>query len=262
VTPAAYCGIVGFKPSYQRIPLDGVIPFSPSMDHGGILTTDVATAQLAASVVCDDWDEDPPPPELVLGCPAADYTHRAKSRAVAASDDVIELLRRDGLAVVATSTLTDVEAITIAHRRLVAAEFARVHADWFSQYGDRYRRRTAGLYAEGAALAESAIAEGRESGRTLMRSVDEIMRREGIAAFVSPSTTDVAPLGLDYIGDPIMGVPWTHAHLPVVTLPIVSSPETLPLGIQLTGRPGRDEQLLGLAGLIEAVLRAEGLWPT
>jgi Asp-tRNA(Asn)/Glu-tRNA(Gln) amidotransferase A subunit family amidase len=59
-----------------------------------------------------------------------------------------------------------------------------------------------------------------------------------------------------------MGVPWTHAHLPVVSLPIVSSPETLPLGIQLAGRPGRDEQLLGLAGLIETVLRAEGLWPT
>jgi Asp-tRNA(Asn)/Glu-tRNA(Gln) amidotransferase A subunit family amidase len=174
---------------------------------------------------------------------------------------VIELLRRRGFAVVDTAALADIEAIAVAHRRLVAAEFARIHADWFSRYGDRYRPRTAGLYAEGAALKELAIAEGRESGDMLLRSLDETMRLEDIAAFVSPSTTDVAPLGLDYIGDPIMGVPWTHAHLPVVTLPIVPPSETLPLGIQLAGRPGRDEQLLGLAGVIEVELRAEGLWP-
>ena len=84
------------------------------------------------------------------------------------------------------------------------------------------------------------------------------MQREGVTAFVSPSATDVAPLGSDFIGDPIMGTPWTHAHLPVVTLPFVPSPGRLPLGVQLTGRFGRDEELLTLARLVELAIEARG----
>ncbi len=261
VTPAAYCGVVGFKPTFQRMPLDGVIPFSPSMDHGGLLTTDVVTARVAASVVCDDWDVDSPASEPVLGVPAADYTQRGEALAFEAFDTVIQFLRSEGFAIVETSALSNIEAIAVAHRRLVAAEFSQVHADWFSQYGDRYRPRTAALYVEGAALSESAVTEGRESGENLLRSLEDTMRREGIAVWVSPSAVGVAPLGLDYIGDPIMGVPWTHAHLPVVTLPI-PSPDRLPLGIQLAGRLGGDEELLGLANVVEAALGAKGLRPT
>ncbi len=261
VTPAAYCGVVGFKPTYQRIPLDGVIPFSPSMDHGGLFTTDVATARVAASVVCDVWDVSSPESEPVLGIPAADYIQRGQSLAVEAFYAVIQFLRSKGVAVVETSALTNIETIYVAHRRLVAAEFTRVHADWFPQYGDRYRPRTAGLYTEGAALSASAVTEGRESGDNLLRSLEDTMQREGIAAWVSPSATGVAPLGLDYIGDPIMGVPWTHAHLPVVTLPVFPSPESLPLGIQLTGRLDGDEKLLGLAEVVEMVLEPKSLRP-
>jgi Asp-tRNA(Asn)/Glu-tRNA(Gln) amidotransferase A subunit family amidase len=254
VTPAAYCGVVGYKPTYQRMPLDGVIPFAPSMDHGGLITTDVATARVAAAVVCDDWKRDSSAPGTVLGVPAVDYLHRAEAPAIEAFDTVIEGLRREGFVIIETSSLANIEAIAVAHRRLIAAEFSRVHTDWFSTHSDRYRRRSAGLYREGADLPESAITEGRESGKKLLQSLEATMQQEGIVAWVSPSATGVAPLGLDYIGDPIMGVPWTHAHVPVVTLPARPSFDGLPLGIQLAGRIGGDEELLALASLVEVAL--------
>jgi len=258
VTPAAYCGVVGYKPTYQRMPLDGVVPFAPSMDHGGLITTDIATLRVAAAVVCDDWKGDSSASGAVLGIPADDYLHRAETPAIEAFHTVIEGLRREGFDIVETSSLANIEAIALAHRRLVAAEFARVHTDWFSRHGDRYRRRSADLYLEGANLSESAITEGRESGKKLMRSLEDTMQQEGIVAWISPSATGVAPLGLDYIGDPIMGVPWTHAHVPVVTLPVTPSFEGLPLGIQLAGRIGGDEELLALASLVEVALKAKG----
>jgi len=53
--PASYCGIVGFKPSYGRIPAEGIIPLAPSLDHVGFFTRDVAGARLVASQLCDGW---------------------------------------------------------------------------------------------------------------------------------------------------------------------------------------------------------------
>ena len=77
ITPAAYCGVVGFKPTYQRMPLNGVIPFSPSMDSGGLFTTGLSAARIVASVVCDSWRDATLASEPVLGIPAAEYVQKA-----------------------------------------------------------------------------------------------------------------------------------------------------------------------------------------
>ena len=53
--PAAYCGVIGFKPSYGRITTDGVIPFSQSADHIGFFTQDIDGCILASSVLCSNW---------------------------------------------------------------------------------------------------------------------------------------------------------------------------------------------------------------
>ena len=54
IRPAAFCGIVGFKPSYGRISPEGLIFFSPSLDHVGLFTQDVAGMSLAAAVLCEN----------------------------------------------------------------------------------------------------------------------------------------------------------------------------------------------------------------
>ena len=256
ITPAAYCGVVGFKPTHQRMPLDGVIPFSPSMDSGGLFTTDLSAARIVASVVCDSWRDTTLASEPVLGIPAAEYVQKAGVQAYDGFEAAIGYLRTNGFATVETSALSDIEAIAATHRRLIAAEFARVHADWYSQYSDRYRPRTASLFAEGAALGYTAIIEGQHSADELRRTLEDIMEIEGITAWASPSATGVAPVGLDYIGDPIMGLPWTHAHLPVVSLPIPHLGR-LPLGIQFTGRTGQDEELLDLAQRVEQAMQQD-----
>ncbi len=248
VTPAAYCGVVGFKPTFGRVPVDGVVPFSPSMDHVGVLAQDVATATSVARVICDRWSGEAPNEGIVLGLPSDAYLGKADGAANQALDAVIGEIEGAGFDIVATDALSNIDEIANVHRRLTAAEFARVSEQWFEQFGDRFRPRSREVHLYGASLDPEVVSLGIDHAAGIRERLEEIMERRGISAWVAPAATGVAPRGLDYIGDPIMGRPWTHAHLPVVALPVASG---LPLGIQLVGRHGHDEELLALAARVE-----------
>ncbi|MBZ0303302.1 MAG: amidase, partial [Anaerolineae bacterium] len=96
IRPAAFCGVVGYKPSYGRIDPTGVIFFSPALDHVGLFTQDVAGMQLAASVVCQDCrsvkaDKDSRLP--VLGVPDGPYLDQALPEALAAFEQPVAQLQ-------------------------------------------------------------------------------------------------------------------------------------------------------------------------
>ena len=254
VTPAAYCGVVGFKPSYGRAPIDSVVPFSPAMDHVGFLAIDVETIAFAAEIVCEGWREMTESALPAIGLPAPSHLDPIETVAKSAFDHTVAALSGAGCRVLRTASLPDTTAIARRHRRLIAAQFTTVHREWFSEYGDRYRPKSAALFAEGAALDSSVVDEGVKSSARLRADLERTMDDLGIDVWMSPAATGPAPRGLDSIGDPIMAVPWTHAHLPVVCLPAGITLSGLPLGIQLVGRIGADEQLLGFARVVARAL--------
>ncbi|MFQ5516317.1 MAG: amidase family protein, partial [Acidimicrobiia bacterium] len=116
------------------------------------------------------------------------------------------------------------------------------------------RPRTAALVAEGFALGEGAVARGIDSSQRLRIRLEATMDTAGIAVWLSPAATGPAPPGLDYIGDPVMATPWTHAHLPVITIPAGVAADGLPLGLQIAGHIGADEELVAQARSIETIL--------
>ena len=96
---------------------------------------------------------------------------------------------------------------------------------------------------------------GLRAGRdTLRAALEQTLDAERLDAWITPSAPGPAPAGLDATGDPVMNLPFTHAGLPTVTLPAGRSATGLPLGIQLVGRFGRDEALLGVAAALEGRL--------
>lgn len=251
ITPAAYCGVVGFKPTFERVGIDGVVPFAPSMDTLGGMSQDVEGITLLASVICDSWRPSPTKAPAVLGLPSKAFLHAATPRALTAFRVAIDRLSEIGWTFVATDALENFTEILGRHRRLIAREFADQHREWFMRYGDRYRPKTAALFAEGSALDRRAIHDGLDGAERLRRELTDATDRHGIDAWVSPATTGPAPRGLAYIGDPTMATPWTHARLPAVTVPGPPASDGLPLGIQLVGRSGADEALLAVAQSIE-----------
>ena len=254
IRPASYCGVVGFKPTFGRISTAGVIPLAPSADHVGFFTSDVAGAERVASVLCGGWIPEDGPPAMVLGVPEGPYLRETSQNGMSCFCQTCDRLRTEGCEIRPVQMLSDFEEIVRRHEALVAAEAAMVHGRWFRDYSDRYHEKTSELIRKGQAIAPDVLDRCRKSREEVRRDIGETMERFGLSALVAPASVGPAPRGLESTGDPIMNLPWTHAGLPVVSVPSDMS-GGLPVGLQIIGSWMGDERLLRIAGRIEGILR-------
>jgi Asp-tRNA(Asn)/Glu-tRNA(Gln) amidotransferase A subunit family amidase len=242
IRPAAFCGVVGYKPSYGRISTAGVIPLAESFDTVGLLASNVSWVERAAVVLCAWWQRsavnDPP----VLGIPDGPYLEQA-------SEEALQVLA--GLGTTRVPLFENIKALNAAHLRLLSFEMARHHARWFPRFADSYRPRTASVIRDGLAVAADDAAQIRLGRATVRARIHAAMDASGVDAWVCPAATGPAPEGLESTGDPSMQLPWTHAGLPVVTLPWGTAANGLPLGLQLVARFMDDERLLAWAARLE-----------
>jgi len=253
IRPASYCGVVGFKPTYGRISTAGVIPLAPSVDHVGFFTSDVAGAERVASVLCGGWIPEGGPPPMVLGVPQGPYLRETGQDGMRFFRQTCDRLRAEGCELRPVQMLSDFEEIVRRHETLVAAEAAMVHGRWFRDYSDRYHEKTSELIRKGQTIAPDVLETCRKSREQVRRDIVETMERFGLSALVTPASVGPAPRGLESTGDPIMNLPWTHAGLPVVSIPSGMS-EGLPVGLQIVGSWMGDERLLRVAERIEGIL--------
>ena len=256
--PAAYCGIVGMKPSYGLVPLDGVFPLSWSLDHAGPLARGVADA--ATMLACLAGRAMPlsvPAAGLRLGVLRRHFpADPANAGVCAAIDAALGRLGAAGTACIdvdipgieaANSALLDIlmPEATVSHDRLDGADPAGYAAGTLRQI-------EAGRVARATDLVRA-----RQTQEALRRAVDTALG--GVDALVSPAVPFVAPHEdpeIDDHGDSEMlasGFANLTGH-PSLSLP-AGSCEGLPVGLQVTGRRGADAALLSLSAELERQLR-------
>jgi Asp-tRNA(Asn)/Glu-tRNA(Gln) amidotransferase A subunit family amidase len=259
VRPAAFCGIVGFKSSHARIPINGWILSSEALEHIGIFTQDVAGARLAASLMCENWQ----PAERaisndlpVLGVPEGRFLAQASAEGLVAFERQLALLEQAGYTARRVQVLPDIEVINRRHSRIFSAQMAREHAPWFDQYVSLYRPRTLAALQEGQEISDQELAELLPGRLALRQTLEETMDRAGIDLWVCPSAPGPAPEGLATTGSPLMNLPWTHAGMPAISLPAGSAANGLPLGFQCIGRFMQDERLLAWAEPMAKIVSA------
>jgi Asp-tRNA(Asn)/Glu-tRNA(Gln) amidotransferase A subunit family amidase len=256
IRPASFCGIVGVKPSFGAIPVEGMVPDAPSLDHVGFFTPDLAGAALVAEIFglpgeAGEAGGSPP----VLGVPDGPYLDQAGAEGRALFEAQVERLRAHGLEVRRVPLFEDIPAINRRNRIIVAGEMAAVHRLWFAQYGELYSNKTADLIREGQAVEPEDLVRACEGRRELRERLARTMEEHGIDVWISPAATGPAPEGLGSTGDPSMNLPWTHTGMPVVTLPVGRAANGLPVGLQCAARLGRDRTLLAWALPIERALQ-------
>jgi Asp-tRNA(Asn)/Glu-tRNA(Gln) amidotransferase A subunit family amidase len=242
----------------------GLIPLAPSLDHVGVLAAEVAWARRAAAVLCDGWREDrgpagtaePPEPgrRPVLAVPVGPYLDPLEPAGREGFEAARHRLAEAGWTVREVPALSDFPALAARHRLLMAAEAAAVHAERYERHRELLRPRTVELIEQGRAARPEEVEAARAGIGELRRQLEARMEAEGIDLWLSPAAPGPPPVGLASTGDATMNLPWTHAGLPTVALPAGTTPDGLPLGIQLTARFGADEELLAWAAAVATVL--------
>ena len=261
IRPAAFCGTVGFKSSYGRIPMTGGILCSETFDHVGIFTSDVASMQLAASQVCQNWRK----VKIqihgglpTLGVPDGPYLEQASAEGLAAFKHQLSLLKKAGYTIRHVKALEEIDTINRQHSRLIFAEMAQVHSEWFTHYGSLYRPRTASAIREGQEVSTEELSDLRDSPTKLRMELDALMAQAGIDVWICPSAPGPAPEGITSTGSPLMNLPWTHAGMPAISLPAGYAANGLPLGLQCVGAFMADESLLEWTNPLAKVVNESG----
>ncbi|MFJ9523423.1 amidase [Kitasatospora sp. NPDC101801] len=239
IRPAAYCGVVGFRPTYGRIPTDGLIAAAPSLDTVGVFAPDLAGAERAAAVLCDGWR-----PAVVTGLrPVLAVPVDYLTAVSPAGRDAFERL---GLTVRQITLPWTPAELAEDMRVITRYELAQVHRELFPRFANLYRPETASAIRHGQEINPTAYAAALRARTRYRDHLADLTTSEGIDLWVTPAATGPAPLGLENTGDAVMSLPWSHAGWPALTLP-TGTVDGLPVGLQLITPAGTDEHLLAWA---------------
>lgn len=249
--PASYCGVTGFKPTYGRLPVTGVFPFSPSVDTVGLFTRGVADMQRAAAALLGEPAAGTPG-RLRIGLAPDLHTEPAEDIMLRALSEAGDRLAAGGCQVGTVNLPKECVAAYRNHFDLIAAEGARGQAELMARHGDRYPPKLRALLLEGEGVTPEDLDRIQEHRRSLTVSLSGLL--EGVDLVLSPSAKGAAHRGLAITGDPRFSLIWTYTGCPTVTLPAALSPEGLPLGLQLSARPMADAALLAAARKVESLL--------
>ncbi len=255
IRPASFCGVVGLKPSYDRISREGVIPLSPSLDHIGPFASNVTAVKNAARFLYKDWNEGTGSiNKPILGIPDGPYLQSATPEGLAHFEAICKLLTDAGYELKHVNAMPDFQAIRDRQNLILAAEAARVHSEWFAKYEDLYAPKTAELIRRGQTISESSLKQALEEQIKSRDEISKLMTSNQIDLWAAPSAPGPAPKGLESTGDPVMNLPWTQAGLPSINLPAGKNQSGLPMGLQLIGGWYQDEALLTWAENLEKAL--------
>jgi len=255
IRPAAFCGVIGFKPTYDRISRDGVIPLSPSLDHVGFFTPDVEIAQLVGRVLVDDWKLTAENEKPTLGIPDGAYLACASDYALACFDKNCHSLSNAGYELRHIRVMDDFQEIRNWHDVIMSVETAHVHSDWFRHHENLYSSKLADLIKRGQAVTDSQLQDAFTTVDVFRDQMTQVMTDHHIDLWICPPAVGPAPKGLDSTGDPVMCLPWTQLGFPAINIPTIKNEEGLPMGLQLVGKWNADESLLAWAKDIEKIVR-------
>ena len=265
--PAALCGLVGFKPSRQRIPTDGAFPLSYTLDSIGPISRTVAECAKADAVMAgEDFSFLPLDPAALAGLrfgiaegPPLDRLDETVAAGFAAG-----IKRLDGAGLRIThetfALFEDMNEVN-AKGGISPAEACAIHRD-------RMRRRAADIdpnvrvrIERGCAVSAADYVDMMRERARLVRAMDAELG--GLDVLVMPTTSIVAPT-IAEVADPKVFAARNAAllrntaiinffDLCAITLPLPAAPGTLPVGLMLAARNGQDKRLLSIAAAVAAL---------
>jgi aspartyl-tRNA(Asn)/glutamyl-tRNA(Gln) amidotransferase subunit A len=245
--PAACCGIVGFKPSFGLVSLDGVFPLAPSFDHAGPLAGSVGACEEMLEVVADGYEPVPLESldELEVGVAWLD---RAEPLVRGRVREAVELFPRR----------REIE-FPLAERigPVFMREAADVHRDLFAEFADSYGENVRFKIERCLTLTDGEYEAALRARDEIAEQAEEAV--DGLDLVLTPTLGFVAPKlpvdDLEIRADTIrLTIPFNSLGWPALALPCGPAEDGLPASLQIAGRPGADALVLAAGKLVESSL--------
>ena len=266
VRPAAFCGVVGLKPTYGRISRHGIIPFAWSLDHPGPMAKTVEDAAFLLAIVAGPDPHDPSaaiqpvpsfaedlkaaPRGLTAGIPDRYFSEQSSPAAAAAFQEAIRVLEQLGVRMYEVKLPDSFEAGVKAGRVIMYAEAAAFHRDWFKRQPEGYGAKIAGMIEAGLMIPAASYLRAQQVRSVAIAAMRRLLT--DVDVLLAPSAPGPAPEGLGSTGDPVFNLPSSTFGLPALGLPMGFAPSGLPLGLQIMGRPFDESTVLRVGAAYEA----------
>ncbi|PYM17913.1 MAG: amidase [Candidatus Rokuibacteriota bacterium] len=249
--PAAYCGVVGLKPTHGLVSADGVIPLAWSLDHVGVFARTVADAALTLGVLAGRSIDVTPTstPRLAL---APELSARAEADVAGQVSAAASAFARAGAVVEEVKLPASFAELHEAGQRVLEAEAAAYHEPTYRDHASEYREGMRELIKTGLAQPVTTYVR---ANRARLRFRDDVMPvLAAYDALLSPTAPTPAPRGLAWTGDASLCAPWSFSGAPSISLPSGLAASGLPYAIQLTSAAGDEARLLRTAAWCERLL--------
>ena len=259
IRPAAFCGVVGFKPTHGLISREHMLAQSRTLDQVGVFGRGVEDVAITAQAMMGFDHRDPdmrlrarpdlvgiatsePPIKPNLALVRTPVWDQADESTKAAFDELVEILGDWIEEVILPEPFDEAHAL---HRTIMEAEIARGFADLHESGTDAQVPGLAEMIERGGAYKAVDYLRAVEGGGLLADVVDGLFERYD--ALITPAAPGAAPRGLETTGSPAFCTIWTLCGAPALTLPVMADEAGLPLGVQLVGKRGDDARLLRTA---------------
>jgi Asp-tRNA(Asn)/Glu-tRNA(Gln) amidotransferase A subunit family amidase len=249
--PAAFCGVVGLKGDHGDVPMDGVFPLAPSLDHVGVLASRVLDAAIVQRALTDRpvvvRESDAPrfaaPSELLELAEPGSRRHL---------DRLLTRLAEAGATIVREPLPVPIDEVLRAGLTVLEAEAAAQHRELFASHADEYAPNIRRLVETGLTRTPEDLVSANRIRSAFRAAVAPWLA--GFDAVLSPVAPGPAPLLGAGTGDPTLCGPWSYAGVPAISIPTGLDEDGLPLAMQLVGAPSSLDRLTGAATWCERVV--------
>ncbi|MBE0624157.1 MAG: amidase [Burkholderiales bacterium] len=269
IRPAAYCGVVGYKPSFGLISRHGVLKQSRPLDQIGVMARSVEDAALLAEQLIgfDDHDPDTRPQarprlrEIALQEPPVPPTLAFVKTPIWRQADAqcreafAELVAHLGERVEEFKLPEGFKNAWKWHQTVMEADLAKNYETDYLQGRDKLSESLRAQIERGRKVRAVDYNKALDQVPALNAALNHLFELR-YEAILTPATAGTAPKGLESTGSPAFCTLWTLCGLPAITLPLMQGEDGLPLGVQLVGPRGSDARLLRTARWLTAQVQS------
>ena len=268
--PAAYNGVVGFKPTFGRVSRYGVVPVSWNLDTVGWLVRSVEDAALLLQVMSGPDINDP----VSSHEPVGDYLSAVAGPAAPRIgvlrryfydladvetrrhlDGIVERLAQAGAEIEELPMPPSIDTAYVDQRLIMSVEAAAFHEPMYRVQAEDYQPKLRAMLADGLQVDGIAYSRALENRRQFIADMEQLSQQCDV--LLTPAAPSPPQADVTNTGDPAFQGPWTSCGLPAISLPSGIAESGLPLGIQLVASPFAEARLLGAAAWCETVLNVE-----